>query len=124
MDSDLKDTLAAKAIAVVPGRAYNDYRRKAAERVAQGDGEESMYFEAVLSGEAPARALAEQVIPSFMRYLEAKKIGHEAAHSVVVALFLGAECYLLRGEAVIDVFCTIEGLARDSFRGRVKGWLS
>lgn len=124
MDSDLKDTLAAKAMAVVPGCAYNDYRRKAAERVAEGHAEESIYFESVLSVEAPARALAEQVIPSFMRYLQAKKISFDGAHSVVVVLFLGAECYLLRGEVVIDVFCALEGLARDTFRGRVTGWLS
>lgn len=109
--------LAARAFTIIPGGAYNQHRVEATA------GERPpLYFEAALPSDAPQRALAEQVLPTLARYLEAKSRSVEAPRGVVVALFFQEQCYLLHGEALVALFCEQEGLSRAELHARAVAW--
>ena len=43
--------------------------------------------------------------------------------SLLVALFLGESCFLLRDETLLDVYRELEGIGTETLRQRIRGWL-
>jgi hypothetical protein len=119
MAFDLRNALTQRAQAVIPGAAYNAYRQARSERGESG----TYYYEAALPAEAPWRALAEEIMPAFVRYLQAKSIDPERPAGVVVPLFFQDRCYILSGDDLISLFCELEGLNRAAFHFRALRWL-
>ncbi len=117
---DLRDILAAKAKAVIPGESYNAFRLEHQHDA----GWQVLHFEDVLPAEAPHRSLVERIVPSLVRFLERKKQDPEHPHNVEVALFLGDSCFVLPAEAVLGLFCELEGQSPQAFHFRVQGWLA
>lgn len=124
MAIDLRTLLTARAQAVVPGAAYNPYRRDLAEREEQAGATPTFFYEMALPPEAPWRALADQAMPAFARFLQAKSINPEDPGGVIAAVFFKDLCYLLRGEDLLALFCELEGLNRDALHFRVLRWLN
>jgi hypothetical protein len=118
---NLRDMLAARASAVIPGRGYNAFRGQHQD----GDGWQGapLHFEDVLSAIEPERSLVDRIVPSLVRFLQRKKQDPENPRNVLVALFLGESCFILPAEALLDLFCEIEGTARQALHFRVLGWL-
>lgn len=116
---NLRDTLTAKAEAVIPGDRYNAYRLEHQ----QDDGAQTLHFEDVLPADEPQRSLVERIVPSLVRFLERKKQDPEHPRNVRVALFLGESCFLLSADQVIDLYCELEGSNRQAFHFRVQTWL-
>ncbi len=115
---DLPAALAAKALAVVPGPDYNEYRRGLTE----GD-QRLMVYEAVLTPEQPWQTLVDKVMPPMARYLTAKRVDPERPMGVMAALFLGDRCFVLPAVDLVELYLEGEGLDRDGFRMRIRGWL-
>lgn len=114
------DILLEKASHTMPGEAYNRYR----EEVEKGSGPKAVFYEVSLMEERPWAYLCDRVYPPFARYLRDKKLDPESGEGVVVVLFHGIQCYLLKGPDFLRVFRDIEGLDSASFRSRLREWLS
>jgi len=122
---DLRARLAERAFETIAGSSYNRFRQAADERAAESVGAEpEMFYEVPLPDDASWSHVAERVWPELARYLELERIDPEEPRSVVLAVFLGPTCYLVRGEAFRDLFCEIEGLGRSAFHFRVRRWLA
>jgi hypothetical protein len=117
---DLRNILAAKANAVIPGERYNAFRREHQHE----EGAQVLHFEDVLTAEQPRRALVERIVPSLVRFLDRKKQDPENPRNVVVALFLGESCFVLQASVVLDLFCELEGTSREALRFRVHRWIA
>jgi len=115
---DLPSALSAKAHAVVPGPQYNEHRRALIAR-----DERIMVYEAMLTPERPWQTLVDKVMPPMARYLTAKRMDPERPRGVMIALFLGEQCYVLPAEDLVALYLEGEGLDREGFRMRVRGWL-
>jgi hypothetical protein len=123
----LRDVLAAKAEAVIPGERYNDFRRECEHlewrlELAQDAGWPILHFEDVLAVDEPRRSLVERIVPSLVRFLDRKRQDPEHPRNVVVALFLGAVCFILPAQAVLDLFCELESASQQAFHSRVQSW--
>lgn len=121
--SDLFAMLSAKASMVIPGREYNTFRGQAS---ASKDGswqQPPLHFEDALPLTTPKKALAERIMPSWVRFLDRKKQDPEHPRDVLVALFLGESCFLLRDETLLDVYRELEGIGTETLRQRIRGWL-
>jgi len=116
---DLRARLAERAFETIAGSSYNRFRQAAEERA-----EQAMFYEVALPDGATWSHVAESVWPALARYLELKRIDPEEPRSLVLAVFLGPTCYLVRGEAFRDLYCEIEGLGRSAFHFRVRRWLA
>ncbi len=116
---DLREILAAKAEAVIPGERYNAYRLEHQ----LDDGLQLLHFEDVLPSENPRRALVERIVPSLARFLQRKKQDPERPRHVMVALFFGDSCFVLAADEVIALFCELEGTNRQAFHFRVQTWI-
>lgn len=117
---DLRDMLRAKAQTVIPGESYNSFRL---EHQAD-DGVQVLHFEDVVTPEAPRSSLVERIVPALVRFLERKKQSLDHPRHVVVALFMGDVCFVLGAEAVLDLFCELEGTSREALRFRARSWIS
>lgn len=117
---NLHDILAARAQAVIPGERYNAFRLEHQ----LDDGSQVLHFEDVLAVEAPRRSLVERIVPSLVRFLQRKKQSLERPRHVVVALFLGDACFVLAADAVLDLFCELEGESRQALHARARAWMS
>jgi hypothetical protein len=120
MDS-LRDMLAAKASAVIPGTSYNAFRAQREDEAAAGMA--PLFFESALPTSGAEAALANKVMPSLMQFIERKQQSLERPDNVLVALFLAETCFVLPADAVIDVFCETEGVNRQALRSRLSSWL-
>ncbi len=112
---DLRARLAGRAFETIPGSRYNRYRETAEARP-------GLFYEVPLADDVSWRHLADHVWPTLARYLDEKGIDPEEPRSVVIAVFLGPTCYLLRAEEFRDLFCEIEGLTRPAFHFRLQRW--
>jgi len=117
---DYLDILLGKAYESMEGELYNRYREKEQER----GNEKILYYEVSLMQERPWDYLRDRVYPAFARYLRDKSLDPETARGVIVAVFHGSRCYLLRGEDFIEVFKEMEGLNQSAFHFRVLRWLN
>ncbi len=117
----LHDILAAKATAVIPGQGYNAYRSQHQE----GDGQQGppLHFEDVLPADQPERSLVHRIVPSLVRFLQRKKQDPGNPRNVLVALFLGESCFVLPADALLDLYCEIEGTSRQALRFRMQDWM-
>jgi hypothetical protein len=120
--ANFRDMLTARASTVVPGRDYNAFREKHDGDLGARQGP-ALHFEDVVVEAAPEASLAEKILPSFARFLKRKKLAFENPSNVLVALFLGETCYVLPGEALLDLFCEMEGISREALHGRMLRWL-
>jgi len=114
------DILKGKAFTTLSGIDYNRYRE---EKINAGKTSE-LYYEVSLLENKPWQYLRDRVYPAYARFLKTKKIDPESGEDVIVAVFLGKNCYLLSGEKFIDVYKEIEGLTRQAMRFRILKWLS
>ena len=114
------EVLLGKSFETIPGELYNQYRQDVAERTDQS----YLFYELSLMEEKPWKFLRDQVFPFFARYLKAKFVDPEYAPGVVVAIFHGDRCYLLKGEDFLRGFREMEGLDDQQFRAKVRQWLS
>jgi|GEM_PF-6270639 len=117
----LRNMLAAKAAAVVPGPGYNAYR--GAQQDSASGCAVPLFFESALPAAEPEKNLVGQVVPSLMRFLHRKKQSLDSPRNVLVALFLGETCFVLTAETVLDLFCEIEDTTRQGLRLRVLDWI-
>ncbi|MCG6916055.1 MAG: hypothetical protein LJE89_00780 [Deltaproteobacteria bacterium] len=114
------ELLLEKSFEIIPGEFYNQYRLEVAERV----GDSYLFYEFSLMEEKPWRILRERVYPLFVRYMKAKLIDPTTASGVVVAVFHGDKCYLMKGEDFLAAYREIEGIDHSAFHARVQKWLS
>jgi hypothetical protein len=114
------DILLGKAFKTIPGGGYNRYR----EEIAEGPASPAIFYEVPLMETRPWAYLRDRIYPSFVRYLQAKRLDAQSGEGVVVAVFHGHRCHLLKGEAFIQIFRQMEDLDDSGFRSRVKQWLS
>ena len=117
----LRDSLAAKARAVIPGLGYNAFRGEQ-EKVGPGQAV-PLFFEAALPALQPEKALVDQIVPSFLRFLQRKNLNLDSPQNVLVAVFLGDSCFVLPGDALIDIFCELEGITQQALGFRRLAWL-
>ena len=118
--SDYLRLLLDRAFETVPGELYNQYLQD----VTEGAGQSFLFYEISLMEPRPWSHLRDLVYPNFVRYLKAKRRYPEHASSVVVAIFVGERCHLLKGEDFLAVYREIEGLDTTAFAERVEQWLS
>jgi hypothetical protein len=116
---NLRDILAAKANAVIPGERYNAFRLEHQS----DDGWQILHFEDVLAVDEPRRSLVERIVPSLVRFLQRKKQDPENPRNVIVALFLGDSCFVFPAAVVLDLFCELEGQSRQALHFRVQRWI-
>lgn len=114
------DLLLGKAYESMEGEFYNSYR----ERQQESEREKILYYEVSLMQDRPWEYMRDRVYPAFARYLKNKSLDPETARGVVVAVFHGSRCYLLKGEDFIDVFKEMEGLNQSAYHFRVLRWLN
>ena len=114
------ELLLEKSFETIPGELYNQYRLEVAEQT----GDSYLFYEFSLMEEKPWRALRERTYPLFARYIKAKLIDPTTANGVVVAIFHGEECYLLKGEDFLKAYREIEGVNHATFQEKVQEWLS
>ena len=112
--------LLEKSFEIIPGELYNQYRLEVAEQL----GDSYLFYEFSLLEEKPWSALREHTYPLFVRYIKAKLIDPTTANGVVVAIFHGEECYLLKGEDFLKAYREIEGVDHATFQEKVQEWLS
>jgi hypothetical protein len=108
------------AFETVPGELYNQYLRGVSER----EGQSFLFYEISLMEPKPWSHLRDLVYPNFVRYLKAKRRYPEHPSSVVVAIFVGERCHLVKGEHFLAVYREMEGLDTGAFAKRVEQWLS
>jgi len=114
------DLLLGRAYQSMPGEHYNAYR----QRLADSGQQKLLHYEVSLMQERPWEYLRDKVFPSFARYLRDKSLDPETGQGVVVAVFMGTNCHLLRGEDFIEVFREMEGLNSTAYHFRVLRWLN
>ncbi len=114
------DLLLGKAYLSMPGEHYNRYRQE----LADSGLERLIHYEISLMEDRPWEHLRDRVYPSFARYLKDKSLNPESPKGVIVAVFRGATCYLIKGEDFIEVFKEMEGLNATAYHFRVLRWLS
>ena len=114
------EPLLDKSFEIIPGELYNQYRLEVTEQL----GDSYIFYEFSLMEEKPWRTLRERTYPLFARYIKAKLIDPTKASGVVVAIFHGEKCYLLKGEDFLKAYREIEGVDRATFLKRVREWLS
>ncbi|MGQ9858502.1 MAG: STAUR_1299 family protein [Thermodesulfobacteriota bacterium] len=113
------DLLLGRAFESMPGELYNRYR----ERQQRDGSPPLLHYEVPLMEQRPWEYLRDVVYPSLARYLRDKSLDPETAKGVVVAIFHGTRCYLLRGEDFVEVFREMEGLNPTAYHFRVLRWL-
>lgn len=114
------ELLLEKSFEIIPGEFYNQYRLEVAEQV----GDSYLFYEFSLMEEKPWSILRDRVYPLFVRYIKAKLIDPTIASGVVVAVFHGDKCYLMKGEDFLAAYREIEGVDPSTFHARVQKWLS
>ena len=114
------ELLLEKSFEIIPGELYNQYRLDVAERV----GDSYLFYEFSLMEEKPWRVLRDRVYPLFVRYIKAKLKDPTTASGVVVAVFHGDKCYLMKGEDFLTAYREIEGIDRKTFLQKMQHWLS
>jgi hypothetical protein len=120
--ANFRDMLTARAATVFPGRDYNAFREK--HDVDPEARQAPLHFEDVVVEASPETSLAQKILPSFARFLSRKKVAFENPSNILVALFLGETCYVLPGEALLDLFCEVEGISRAALHGRMSRWIT
>ena len=118
--SEYLQMLLGRAFETVRGELYNQYLQDVTER----DGQSFLFYEISLMEPRPWSHLRDLVYPNFVRYLKAKRRYPEHASSVVVAIFVGESCHLLKGEDFLAVYREIERLDTRAFAETVEQWLS
>jgi hypothetical protein len=118
--SDYLQTLLDRAFETVRGELYNQYLQDVTER----DGPSFLLYEISLVEPRPWSHLRDLVYPNFVRYLKAKRRYPDHLSSVVVAMFVGESCHLLKGEDFLAVYREMERLDTRAFAERVEQWLS
>lgn len=113
---DLRARLAERAYETIDGAKYNRYRERA--------GETHTFYEVPIPEGATWSHLADRVWPDLARWLASRQIDPTEPGTIVIAVFLGSTCYLLRGDAFRDLFCEIEQIGRTAFGFRVQRWLA
>ena len=113
---DFRARIAARAHETIDGASYHRFRARAAAH--------HTFYEVPLPEGATWGHVAERVWPDLARWLAERRIDPEAPGELVVAVFLGSTCYLVRGDAFRDLFCEIEGLGHAAFHFRVQRWLT
>jgi hypothetical protein len=118
--SDYLQTLLDRAFETVRGELYNQYLQDVTER----DGPSFLFYEISLVEPRPWSHLRDLVYPNFVRYLKAKRRYPDHLASVVVAIFVGERCHLLKGEDFLAVYREMERLDTPAFAERLEQWLS
>lgn len=118
---DYLNLLFGRAYESMEGEFYNRYRELQGEKE---DREATLYYEISLLEPKGWEYLRDQVYPAFTRYLRDKSIDPERPKGVVVAVFYGSRCYLLKGEDFVEVFREMEGLNPSAYHFRVLRWLN
>ena len=114
------EPLLDKSFEIIPGELYNQYRLEVTEQL----GDSYIFYEFSLMEEKSWRVLRDRVYPLFVRYIKAKLIDPATASGVVVAVFYGDKCYLMKGEDFLAAYREIEGIDPSAFHARVEKWLS
>jgi hypothetical protein len=113
--TDLRARIASRAFETLAGASYHRYRETALS---------GPFYEIPLRETTPWTEITERVWPELARWLEIRRIAAEDPRGVVLAIFVGDTCYLVRAEAFRDLFCEVEGLNRSAFHFRVRQWLA
>ena len=119
---DFRNMLWAKASTTIPGSEYNTFRGQQQDGAAWQDA--TLHFEDVLPAVDPEKSLVGRIVPSLVRFLQRKKQDPDNPRNVIVALFFGESCFILPAEAVLDLYCDIEGTNRQVLHFRILGWLA
>jgi hypothetical protein len=109
-----------KAFETFPGEVYNKYFRDVRERT----GKTLLFYEVSLMEPRPWAHVRDQIYPNFARYLKAKRHDPGRGSGVIVAIFVGERCHLLKGEDFLAVYRAMERLDGVAFTARVTQWLS
>ena len=112
--------LLEKSFEDIPGEVYNQYRQDSAEQL----GDSYLFYELSLMEERPWEFLRDRIYPLFVRYIKSKRVDPATAHGVVVAVFHQDRCYLLKGQAFLEVYLKLEGIDTNTFSAMVLQWLS
>ncbi len=111
--------LEARATRVLPGIEYNRYRLQLEE-----EGEEPFFYEIALPADDPWGYLNEQAMPSFARFMRAKKVDPEQPHGVTLAVFFRDLCFVIPATKFLELYREVEGLNPSAFSIRVVRWLA
>jgi hypothetical protein len=119
--TDLREQLREKALRVVAGRDYHRFRAER-EATAGAHGEPERIYEVALPPDVSSTYLDERVLPPFARYLKSRSLDPGEPSGVLVAVFLGEACYLLRGRDLLELYCEIESLGPAALHFRILRW--
>jgi hypothetical protein len=114
------EMLVDKAFETFPGERYNKYLGDVTERM----GTTFLFYEISLMEPRPWVHFRDQIYPKFARYLKAKRRDPARGSGVIVAIFVGEKCHLLKGEDFLAVYRAMERLDGVAFTERVTQWLS
>ncbi|HYA02772.1 MAG TPA: STAUR_1299 family protein [Syntrophobacteria bacterium] len=109
-----------KAFETLPGVGYNQYLEDVTERM----GKTFLFYEISLMEPRSWADLRDRSYPTFARYLKAKRRDPAEGSGVIVAVFVGERCHLLKGEDFLAVYREMERLDGAAFTERVRQWLS
>lgn len=114
------EMLLDKTFETFPGERYNQYFGDVTERM----GKTFLFYEISLMEPRPWAHFRDEIYPNFARYLKAKRRDPERGSGVIVAIFVGEKCHLLKGEDFLAVYRAMERLDGVAFTERVTQWLS
>ncbi len=119
--ADFRDILIAKSFSRGHGTEYN---RTSYEIRRANPARPTLLYEVVLEENDRWERLRDEVYPSLVRYLRAKRLDPETGHGLVVTIFFRDHFYLIRCPDFMDVFREMENLSPESFHFRVMQWLT
>jgi hypothetical protein len=106
----------AKATKVVPGMAFNQALEALYDTAA-------LVYEVILPPELSWVEFRDRVYPLFVRYLQSQAFSPLQPEGVVVAVFLGEDCYLVDARDFMHVLRELDGLTPSLLHTRVHDWL-
>jgi hypothetical protein len=114
------EQLVDKAFENLPGERYNEYFGDVVERT----GKRFLFYEISLMKPRPWAYLRDRIYPDFARYLKAKRRDPVLGSDVIVAIFAGETCHLLKGEDFLALYREMERLDGVAFADTVTQWVS
>lgn len=120
--TDFRAQLAAHALRTIEGPQYNQLRR------AIRDGNEpeltaEKHYELLVKELERWGEFSKRTLPVFVRWCRSKRLDPLAPTGLLVAVFVGHNCHLLTGPALLQVWRAVAGLDEEAQAAQVQAWL-
>jgi hypothetical protein len=114
------DMLFSKAFSTGHGIDYNRVSYELREKHPDNP---IVIYEVVLKEGHSWEHLRDNVYPSIVRYLQAKRLNPETGKGLIVTLFFNDRFHMIECPDFMEVYREMENLGPESFRFRIRQWL-